>query len=83
MSDEALLPPTCFNQRPNSDFDWKRVRWRTFRMEPPKRCGYCSNDLATDAPRIIVCDNAGYRAEFCETCMVTYWGGRTAPRRRR
>jgi hypothetical protein len=81
MSASADLPPTCFNQRPHADFDWKRVRWRSWRMISPQRCCYCAGDLRENAPRITVCDNGGYKAEFCETCMLTYWG-RVAPTRR-
>lgn len=68
--------------KPSAAFDWAQVRWRVPRMGRPLRCCYrpCGATLHPNAPRLIVCDNGGYGAEFCEACLDRFWHTRPPER---
>jgi hypothetical protein len=65
--------------QPRPGFNWLQVSWGGPYEVRTLKCSYCEapinddDDDDDDIP-LIVWNNAGWCAEFCRDCQVTWWG---------
>ena len=64
--------PTTISPRPG--FDWAKVKWGGPDQVRTEHCSYCGDELDEDSVPLILWNEAGWCAEFCDRCMVTWWG---------
>ena len=69
MADHALAP------RPG--FDWTMVSWGGPDEPVSDRCGYCGDDIPEDSVPLILGNDAGWCARFCDHCQAAWWGVET------
>ena len=59
----------------NAGFDPERITWGRPDSVPSVLCSYCSAALDEDNEvPLIMWNQGGYAARFCERCMVTWFG---------
>jgi hypothetical protein len=59
---------------PLPGFDWAKVKWGGPKDPRAEHCSYCGGKLDEDSVPLILWNEAGGCAEFCDRCMVTEWG---------
>lgn len=59
---------------PKTGFDWNHVSWG--RPDSPRSalCSYCSAGIGDDSVPLILWSESGHAAQFCDACMVRWFG---------
>jgi hypothetical protein len=60
--------------RPKPGFNWLRVAWGAPDEIVSKHCSYCDKKLEEDGIPLMLWNDAGWCAQFCETCQTEWWG---------
>lgn len=60
--------------QPKPGFNWQAVSWGGPDEPPPTECSYCDAALPENGTPLMLHNNAGWAAYFCDGCMVTWWG---------
>lgn len=55
-------------------FDWGKVTWGRPDSPPSVLCSYCSAAIGEDDVPLMTWTAEGFAAQFCEACMVTWFG---------
>jgi len=59
---------------PKAGFDWKHVAWGAPDAPPSALCSYCSGGIGEDDVPLILWKSDGSAAQFCDACMVKWFG---------
>jgi len=59
---------------PLPGFDWSKVKWGGPNERISEHCSYCGEQLGLDDVPLMMWSEAGACAQFCDACMVRYWG---------
>ena len=62
---------------PKRGFDWGRVAWGHPNSPQSVLCSYCFAGIGDDDVPLILAAGDGRVAQFCDSCMATWWGMRT------
>jgi hypothetical protein len=59
--------------KPKPGFNWQRVAWG--RPDSPQRalCSYCHGKIDDDDVPLMLWNDAGYCAQFCDACIEKWW----------
>ncbi len=60
--------------RPAREFDWMRVSWGGPDEPRTETCSYCDAPLDDESVPLIMWNQDGWTAEFCDACQIRYWG---------
>jgi hypothetical protein len=63
--------------RPKQGFDWLAVSWGGPDQQRTDKCSYCEAPLKPDDVPLILWNEQGWCAEFCEACVQRWWGFRS------
>jgi hypothetical protein len=59
---------------PRPGFNWTAVSWGGPDEPRTDKCSYCDAPLSEDEVPLILWNNDGWAAEFCEACQRKWWG---------
>jgi hypothetical protein len=60
--------------KPGDSFNWTAVGWGAPDQRRTDKCSYCDKPLREDEIPLIMWNDDGWCAEFCEACQRTHWG---------
>jgi hypothetical protein len=60
--------------KPRAGFNWTQVSWGGPDERRTDKCSYCDAPLTEDEVPLILWNNDGWAAEFCEACQRRWWG---------
>jgi hypothetical protein len=60
--------------KPRPGFDWRRVTWGRPDSVRSALCSYCSAAIGEGEVPLIMWNQESYAAQFCEACMVRWFG---------
>jgi hypothetical protein len=59
---------------PGTNLNWTAVSWGAPDQRRTDSCSYCGKPLSEDEIPLILWNDDGWCAEFCEACQRTHWG---------
>jgi hypothetical protein len=59
---------------PLPGFDWNHVTWGLPDSPRSALCSYCSAGIPESAVPLILWADDGRACQFCDACMVRWWG---------
>lgn len=59
---------------PKAGFDFKHIAWGRPDSPPSAICSYCSAGIGEDDVPLILWNDEGWAAQFCDDCMEKWWG---------
>lgn len=65
--------------RPSPDFNWIAVSWGGPDEVVAGECSYCDAPLSDEEMPLIMWNEIGWCARFCEACQRRYFGMETLP----
>ena len=63
--------------RPSADFDWSAVSWGGPDEPAAEACSYCDAEIPEEDVPLILWNDAGWCARFCDACQRRWWGMQT------
>lgn len=60
--------------QPTPEFNWAQVSWGGPKQRRTEVCSYCDQPLGEEDIPLMLWNEAGWCAEFCEVCQEKYWG---------
>lgn len=60
--------------QPRAGFDWSRVTWGAPDAPQSDDCSYCGAVIPEDDVPLRLWSESGWAAQFCDACMVVWWG---------
>lgn len=62
--------------KPKPGFDWDHVTWSRPDSAMAPLCSYCSAGIPEDTVPLILFSPDSHAAQFCDACMVRWFGFR-------
>lgn len=59
---------------PRAGFDWSHVTWGRPDSARSVLCSYCSASISEDDVPLTMWKGDGHAAQFCDACMVKWFG---------
>ncbi len=63
--------------RPAEGFDWLAVSWGGPDQRVSVDCSYCDARIGDEEIPLILSNDLGWAARFCEACQRKWWGLRS------